>query len=143
VEEAFLGETRVGQPVTVKFDSLNRSIAARVSEIVPSVDPASRAFVVKIDLPAIPDLRSGVYGRAQFARGARRIVAVPAAALSEQGQVQSVMVNDGGIAHTRLVTTGQKQGDHVEILSGLNAGEMIVSPRPSNLADGARLEARQ
>ena len=52
------------------------------------------------------------------------------------------MVNDSGIARTRLVTTGQKQGDQVEILSGLNVGELVVSPRPLTLADGARLEAR-
>ncbi|HTR38571.1 MAG TPA: efflux RND transporter periplasmic adaptor subunit [Bryobacteraceae bacterium] len=142
VDESFLADTRVGQPVTVRFDSLNRTIEARVSEIVPSVDPASRAFLVKIDLPGIPNLRSGVYGKAQFSRGTRRVIAVPAAAVTEQGQVQSVMVDDGGIARTRLVTTGQKQGDRVEILSGLNVGELVISPRPLTLGDGARLEAR-
>lgn len=142
VEEAYLGETHVGQAVRVKFDSLNRTVSARLSEIVPSVDAASRAFTVKIDLPGIPGLRSGVYGKAEFSRGTRRVIAVPAAAIGEQGQVQSVMVSDGGIARTRLVTTGQKHGDQVEILSGLNAGEVVVSPRPANLADGARLEAR-
>ena len=142
VDETFLADTHVGQPVTVRFDSLNRTIEARVSEIVPSVDPASRAFVVKIDLPGIPNLRSGVYGKAQFSRGTRQVIAVPAAAVTEQGQVQSVMVDDSGVARTRLVTTGQKQGDQVEILSGLNVGELVISPRPLTLADGARLEAR-
>jgi RND family efflux transporter MFP subunit len=142
VEEAYLSDTRVGQAVTVKFDSLGHSITAQISEIAPSVDPASRAFVVKIDLPAELRLRSGVYGRAQFSRGTRRTIAVPAAAVAEQGQVQSVMVAEGGFARTRLVTTGQKQADLVEILSGLTAGEEVVSPHPANLADGARVEAR-
>ncbi|MBZ5610336.1 MAG: efflux RND transporter periplasmic adaptor subunit [Acidobacteriia bacterium] len=142
VEEGLLAQTRVGQPVTVKLDSLDRTLEARVSEIVPSVDPASRAFLVKIDLPAVPHLRAGVYGRAQFARGSRKAIVVPAAAVSEQGQMRSVMVADNGVARTRLVTTGQKQGDLVEILSGLHAGEQIVSPRPAGLADGARVETR-
>ncbi|HUA19349.1 MAG TPA: efflux RND transporter periplasmic adaptor subunit [Bryobacteraceae bacterium] len=142
VDETFLADTRVGQAVTVRFDALNRTLQARVSETVPSVDAASRAFVVKIDLPVIPNLRSGVYGKAQFARGTRQVIAVPAVSVAEQGQVQSVMVDDGGIARTRLVTTGQKQGDEVEILSGLNVGDLVVSPRPPALADGARLEAR-
>ena len=75
VDETFLADTHVGQPVTVRFDSLNRTIEARVSEIVPSVDAASRAFVVKIDLPGIPNLRSGVYGKAQFSRGTRQVIA--------------------------------------------------------------------
>lgn len=140
VEEGLLATVRVGQPVAVKLDSFDRTITARVTEIVPSVDAASRAFLVKIDLPNVPGLRSGVYGRAQFSRGTRRVVAVPAAAVTSQGQVESVMVAEEDYAHTRLVTTGQRQGDLVEILSGLNPGESVVSPRPAGLADGARVE---
>ena len=140
VEEGFLKATRVGQPVAVKLDSFDQTIAARVAEIVPSVDPASRAFIVKIDLPGLAGLRSGAYGRAQFSRGTRAAVAVPVAAVSSQGQVESVLVADEGFARARLVTTGQRQGDLVEILSGLRPGENVVSPRPVGLADGARVE---
>ncbi|HEV2687447.1 MAG TPA: efflux RND transporter periplasmic adaptor subunit [Bryobacteraceae bacterium] len=143
VEEGFLATVRPGQAVTVKLDSLDRSIDARVSEVVPSVDPASRAFTVKIDLPPVPHLRSGVYGRAQFSRGTRQIVAVPASAVAEQGQVQTVMVVEDAFARTRIVTTGQKQNDLVEILSGLNPGEHVALSRPAGLVDGARVEARQ
>ena len=67
---------------------------------------------------------------------------MPVAAVSEQGQMRSVMVVDDGVARTRLVTTGQRQGDRLEILSGLNGGEQIVSPRPAGLRDGARVETR-
>jgi RND family efflux transporter MFP subunit len=140
VEEGFLAVTRVGQPAVVKLDSFDQTITARVGEIAPSVDPASRAFIVKVDLPSVPCLRSGVYGRAQFSHGTRRAVAVPLTALTSQGQVESVMVVEEGSAHTRLVTTGQRQGDLVEILSGLNLGEQVVSPRPASLVDGASVE---
>ncbi len=142
VEESFLSTIRVGQAVTVKLDSLDQTIAARVSDIVPSVDPTARAFTVKIDLPAVAHLRSGVYGRAQFAHGVRRTIVAPASAVAEQGQVQTVLVVEDALARMRIVTTGQKQGDLVEILSGLNPGERIVSQRPAALADGARVEAR-
>src|SRR5581483_9551089 len=104
VEEGQLTATRVGQAVTVQLDALARTISGRVSEIVPSVDPAARAITVKIDLPGIPQLRSGMYGRAQFARGTRQVAAVPASAVSSYGQVQSVMVVQNGVARTRLVT---------------------------------------
>jgi RND family efflux transporter MFP subunit len=142
VEESFLASIRVGQPVTVTIDSLDRTLETRVSEINPLVDPASRAFLVKIDLPTIPHLHSGAFGRAKFSRGARKAVLVPVSAVAEQGQLQSVIVVEGGTARTRLVTLGQKQDDKVEVLSGLNAGERIVSPRPGTLADGAHVEAR-
>ena len=142
VEEKLLPSIRVGQPVTVAIDSLDRTLEAHVSEIGPLVDPASRAFLAKIDLPAMRNLRAGLFARARFSRGVRSAVVVPAAAVSEQGQLQSVMVVEQGYAHTRLVTLGQKQGDQVEILSGLNTGDRVVSPRPSTLADGARVEAQ-
>ena len=142
VEESFLATIRVGQAVTVTIDSLDRTLEARVSEINPLVDPGSRAFLVKIDLPAIPNLHSGAYGRANFSRGVRIALMVPVSAVAEQGQIQTLMVVEGGAARTRLVTLGQKQGDRFEVLSGLTAGEQIVSPRPGTLTDGARVEGR-
>jgi len=142
VEEGQLAATRVGDPVTVKLDAFDRAIPARVSEIVPSVDAASRAFIVKIDLPALPHLRSGIFGRAQFTRGTRPVIPVPEAAISREGQIESVMVIENGIAHTRLITTGVREGDQVEVLSGLNPGDRVVSPRQANLADGERVEIR-
>jgi multidrug efflux pump subunit AcrA (membrane-fusion protein) len=53
------------------------------------------------------------------------------------------MAADNGVARTRLVTTGHRQGDRVEVLSGLVAGEKVIAPVPANLADGARVEVRQ
>ncbi len=143
VEENLLPSLRVGQPVTVALDSLARTLELHISEIAPQVDPDSRSFVAKIDLPSLPHLRSGVYGRARFSRGARQAVAVPIGAVLEQGQLQSVMVVEDGSARTRLVTLGQRQGNLVEVLSGLNAGDRVICPRPMNLADGARVEMKR
>ena len=142
VEESRLAAIRVGQPVSVTLDSLDRTLEARVSEIVPAVDAASRAYTVKIDLPALPTLRSGVFGRAAFHLGSRSMLTLPAAAVSERGQLQSVMVVDNLIARTRLVTAGQVVKDRVEVLSGLSAGETVIFPVPRGLEDGARVEVR-
>jgi multidrug efflux pump subunit AcrA (membrane-fusion protein) len=97
---------------------------------------------VKIDLPAIPLLRSGMFGRAFFPLGSRSVVVVTASAIVERGQLQSVFVADEGTARTRLVTIGQRAQDAVEVLSGLSAGEKVVTPVPTGLQDGARLEVR-
>ena len=142
VEESRVKSIHTGQPVSVNLEALDRTLDARVTEIVPAVDAASRAYTVKIDLPAVAQLRSGMFGRAVFAAGTRDVVAVPSAAVAVRGQLQSVMVVDGGMAHTRLITVGQKSGDRLEVLSGLSAGEHVVSPLPPGLADGARVEAR-
>lgn len=143
VEESKKPLIRVGSPVTVHLEALQRSIPARVSEVVPAVDPMSRTYTVKIDLPGIPLLHSGMFGRAVFPLGAsKKALMVPAGAIIEQGQVTSVIVADGNIARHRLVTTGVRGQNKVEILSGLTPGEKVVFPRPANLADGARLEVR-
>jgi RND family efflux transporter MFP subunit len=142
VDESKLASVRVGQAVEAVLEA-DRKLNARVSEIVPSVDAASRTYIVKLDLPATPQLRTGMFGRAIFPLGMQKVVAVPLAALMERGQLQSVFVVEDGAAHTRLVTTGRRTGDAVEVLSGLNAGEKVVLPLPVGLQDGARVEVRQ
>jgi RND family efflux transporter MFP subunit len=140
VDESKLASVRVGQAVEAVVE--DRKVNARVSEIVPSVDAASRTYTVKLDLPAMPHLRTGMFGRAIFPLGTQKVVAAPLAALMENGQLQSAFVVEDGVAHTRLVTTGRRAGDVVEILSGLNAGEKAVAPPVPGLQDGSRVEVR-
>ena len=142
VDESKLASVRVGQAVEAVLEA-DRKLKARVSEIVPSVDAASRTYIVKLDLPATPNLRTGMFGRAIFPLGVQKVVAVPLAALMERGQLQSVFVVEDGVAHSRLVTTGRRTGNAVEVLSGLTAGEKVVLPVPVGLQDGARVEVRQ
>jgi RND family efflux transporter MFP subunit len=94
VEEASLSKVRVGQTVEVQLDTVNRSVRGRVREIAPAVDAASRSFTVKVALPAMAQIRSGVSGRAQFVTGSRKVIAVPAAAIVPRGQMQWIFVVD-------------------------------------------------
>src|ERR1019366_3875355 len=142
IEESHLSAIRVGQPVSVTLDGIDRTLDARVSEIVPAVDAASRSYIVKIDLPNVPALRSGAFGRASFSMGSRVVLSIPAAAVSERGQLQSVLVAENGIARTRLITAGSKNKDRIEVLSGLTAGDKVIFPVPQGLGDGVAVEVR-
>ncbi len=142
VEESRMRDIRAGQNVSVALEALDRALVGRVGEIVPSVDPASRSYIVKIDLPPVPQLRSGMFGRASFPMGRRRVLQVPAGAVREEGQLRSVLVVDAGYARTRMVTLGESRQDQREVLSGLSEGEKVVFPVPLGLADGARVEVR-
>ena len=141
VEESLAPRLRLGETTRITLEALDRSVDAAVSEIVPAVDPASRAFIVKIDLPAIADLRSGQYGRARFTTGSRETVSIPVETVRRNGQIESVLVADNGVARLRMVTTGEAVGGRLEILTGLKAGESVVRGG-SDLQDGARLEVR-
>jgi RND family efflux transporter MFP subunit len=142
VEESRLSLARVGQTVSVRIDGVDHTIAARVAEIVPSVDSAARTGTVKIDLPALPELRSGLFGRARFDAGVRRTLTIPAASVMQRGQLQSVYIADNNIARVRLVTLGTTAKDQVEVLSGLNQGERVIVSIPNALTDGAPIEVR-
>ena len=93
VDESKLSAIHLGQPVTVRLDGINRRFDARVSEIVPAVDPDSRAYTVKINLPAVPAFRSGLFAAAYSERRhPRRYSRYRSAAVTERGQLQSVFV---------------------------------------------------
>jgi membrane fusion protein, multidrug efflux system len=143
VDESRLAAIHLGQPVRVKLDGVDRTLEARVSEVVPVVDAASRTYTVKIDLPALPMIRSGSFGRAVFELGSRSILTIPSAAVTERGQLRSVFVAENGVARTRLVTLGQRAGDRVEVLSGLSVGDAVVISGPREIADGSRVEVRR
>jgi RND family efflux transporter MFP subunit len=143
VEESRLFLARVGETVSFTIDGIDRTFPARVAEVVPSVDAAARTGTVKIDLPSLPQLRSGLFGRALFYTGGRKVLAVPSAGVMERGQLQSVYIAENDIAHTRLVTIGTRVKDKVEVLSGLNQGDRLIVPIPTGLADGAPIEVRQ
>jgi multidrug efflux pump subunit AcrA (membrane-fusion protein) len=128
--------------VRVHLDAFDKELASRVGEVVPALDPSSHSFIVKVDLPGVAGLRSGVFGRALFEFGERETLAVPASALLHEGQIDRLFVAEGNAARGRMVKAGARSGDMVEILSGLSAGELVIDRPPQGLADGARIEVR-
>jgi RND family efflux transporter MFP subunit len=144
VDERDLKYVRQGESAPVSFDAFDGTpLSARIVQIVPAADPASRSFIVKLDLPANPGLRSGLFGRAAFSRGQKQAIAVPRSAVLDRGQLQSVYVlGENDIATLRYVTLGSQSGDRVEVLSGLTAAEkIVVDPAGRDLA-GKRIEVR-
>jgi RND family efflux transporter MFP subunit len=139
VDESKIVTIRTGTAVEAAIDALGRKLNGRVAEIVPSVDAASRSYLVRIDLPPTPQLRTGMFGRACFTGQARSVTTLPAAALVERGQLQSVFVAGNGVARTRIVTLGSRSGDAYEVLSGLSPGELIITPVPTSLRDGMEI----
>lgn len=144
VEEALVGRVHANTRATVRIDALDREVDGRVSEIVPAVDVGSRAFLVKVELPEsllAHGAQPGLYARVSFRLGVRPRLAVPFSAIAPWGQLDRVFVVEGGRAHARIVTLGERQGDVVEVLSGLDAGEALVTRPPSTLRDGTPVRA--
>jgi multidrug efflux pump subunit AcrA (membrane-fusion protein) len=145
VEESRIGRIHLGDPVSVSIDALGQKpIAGQVSEIVPALDPASRSYIIKIDLRS-PDsstlFRSGLFGKVRFNTGTKKVLTVPVQSVLERGQLTFVYVVDPAkIAHMRLIQTGKTYGDRVEVLSGLSEGDQVILEPLSAVKDGAAVE---
>ena len=78
VDESDIRLVQIGQAAPVTIDSLgNIQLSGKVVQIVPAADPASRSFLVKVELPVDARLRSGLFGRAHFPRGERPAILIP------------------------------------------------------------------
>jgi RND family efflux transporter MFP subunit len=142
VDESLLGGLKRGQRIEVLLEALDRTLMAPVAEIVPVVDAATRSVTVKLDLPAVANLRSGMSGRARFAGGVGRALVAPASAIRSEGSLQTLFVADGGVARSRMVTLGDRRSDQAQVLTGLAEGERVITPIPVALRDGDRVEVR-
>jgi RND family efflux transporter MFP subunit len=124
VDESDIRLVHVGQVAPAMIDSLgDTQLSGKIVQIVPAADPASRSFLVKVELPADTRLRSGLFGRAHFDRGERIALLIPRTSVVERGQLQGVYVLDANqIAGLRYVSLGKSAGEKVEVLSGLQDG---------------------
>ncbi len=132
LDENDVQTAKLGATAPVGIEALGADFQGKVVQIVPAADPASRSFVVKVELPVDPRLRSGLFARVRFASGQREAVLLPKSAVLDRGQLQAVYaVSPQNIATLRFVTLGKKFGDQVEVLSGLQGGERII-PQPGD-----------
>jgi RND family efflux transporter MFP subunit len=151
VPEENLRFVRVGQSVKVQFDAVNQSLSATIQQIVPASNAQSRSFLVKIPLTNSGKLISGMFGRIALPIGAtKETLLIPTTALIQRGQLQGVYVletsgektNAPSIAMMRWVKTGKTQDGQVEIVSGLKAGDRIVTSNIAQLSDGQAVATR-
>ena len=138
--EALVGVKR-NTLARVQLDALPaQSLAGKVSEIEAGADPTSHTFKARVDLPKEAGIQSGMFGRAYFAQGEKQAIVLPAEAVVSRGQLRGIYVVDGtGLILWRVVTLGKNAGNHVEVLSGLNEGEVVVLNPGSQELDGKKI----
>ncbi len=140
IPETAGGELAVGRAWPVKIEGQAQEIDGRVVEIQPASDDATRARLVKFELPEKPGLRPGQFGRVLLANGTAATVTVPAGAVIRRGQLDIVFVVESGQARLRLVRCGREGDGRVQISSGLSGGETVVVSGGADLVDGQPVE---
>lgn len=125
VREGLISRVTPGTSLIVEIETLNRQLDATVEEIVPYADPDSRTFLVKASLPVVDGLYPGMFGKLRIPVDRQRIVTVPWRAVKRVGQLELIQVQSGDGWQLRHVKTGERLGDRIEILSGLDGTETI------------------
>ncbi len=142
VPEAIASRIQSGSSLNVRLDSITGELAGTVSEIAPSTDPATRTLRVKLDLPRTAGLMSGQFARLVVPIGENSCLHVPVSAVLQRGQLEIAFVVGNQRAQLHLVKTGRRIGDEIEILSGLDAGDVVVTGGAALLTDGQPVEAK-
>lgn len=143
VSEKDLPFIRRGTAAVVRVPSLPDSQAERhatVTTVFPELDPVARTAVVEVVLPNAGDtIRPEMYAVVDFVLERKeRALLIPALAVYHgPGQQPLVYVTDGVTAFSRPVTLGIAQGDRLEVVDGVQEGEMVIWKGQRSLTDGA------
>jgi RND family efflux transporter MFP subunit len=117
------------------------SVAAQVTELRPSVNPANRSLTVIVDFDNPGGWRPGASVRAEIVLAVREdAVTVPQVAVVRRPVGDVVYVIRDNKAEERLVTRGLRTGARVEILDGLAAGEVVAVDGAGFLTQGASVD---
>jgi RND family efflux transporter MFP subunit len=143
--ESVVPRIRIGSPVEVRVEALNRVFQGRVARFAGRLDSATRTMETEVDLQNPGHvIKPGMFGNASLRLDRRdNTIAVPVQAIAEKGGSSSVMVvNSDGHLEERHVETGLETPEFVEVKSNLRDGELVVMGNRSSLKPGTRVETK-
>lgn len=139
VAEADILKLAVGQPATVNLAGSRTTVKGKIRLIAPTVDPETRLGAVHITLTDTTEARAGMYASAVITVEQKQAVVLPQTAVTSHDGKSIVRKVEDGVVHLVPVTTGIQDGQYVEILSGLRAGEQAVAKAGAYVRDGDRI----
>ncbi len=144
VPQVFATTVAVGQDAVIyREEDPHRQFSGKVTRTANALDPNTRTLLTEIDLPNPRDeLRPGMYLQVKFiVDRASPVVLVPSAALVWRPDATVIPVLDGDRkVRYRKVQTGRDLGLQIEVLSGLEDGEMVVVHPGDALTEGQQVE---
>ncbi len=136
---------KVGRPARIAGP--DGDIPGVVSVVSPAVDPSTTTVEVwvRADNPGEKLKPGGTVRVSIIAETIQNTIVVPATALlnSDDGSPKVMVITDDNVAHERHVSVGVRQGDRVQIVSGLQNGEKVVTSGGLGLEDKAKVKIEQ
>lgn len=144
VPEVLLPKVMPGQSIEVTVDAYaNEVFQGRITAVSPKSDVQGHNLEVRASLPNDElKLRPGLFVRIRIKLGVKLdAIVIPEQAIWPIGQNKTVYVVADGKAEQRVVRLGERRPGSVEILSGLEAGDVVVVAGQLKLHDGAAVQA--
>jgi RND family efflux transporter MFP subunit len=143
VSELVMPALKVGDPASVRIDALGDvAHPGTIVRIHPALDPATRTGRVEVVLdPPPPGARPGQFARVDLPTGRREHMMIPLVALQQDaaGEYAFVYQPDGTVRRANVVS-GQRIVDRIEIRSGLEVGDKVVTRGFLALAPGRAVQ---
>jgi membrane fusion protein (multidrug efflux system) len=142
VPENYLGKVKVGSNVKVVIPELNnKTIDTKISVTGKTIDPSNRGFYIEAKLSYEKNLYPNQVALIKIQDyTASNALTIPVNSLQndEKGKYVMTAVNDGNrlIARKKPITIGMMYGDKIEVVSGIHAGENIITDGYQGLYDG-------
>ncbi|AFK02455.1 efflux transporter, RND family, MFP subunit [Emticicia oligotrophica DSM 17448] len=142
VADTYASTIKQGDVVNIKFPDLGKETSARLTFVSQTVNQASRTFTVEATIPKIaPQLKPNMLAVLNIndqAKGNSIIINRNIIQQTELGDIVYVAVTEGAkkVARSRKVTTGLTYNGDIEIISGLQAGDMLITQGYQDLVDG-------
>jgi RND family efflux transporter MFP subunit len=127
VPEREAPSVRTGQTVRVTVEGDPKIYLGQLARVSPSIRESSRMLQAEADVPAQGSLRPGQFARAQIIISEDdQVVSVPVQCIVTFAGLEKVIAVQDGKAVEKVVATGRRHSDWVEIVSGLAAGETVI-----------------
>jgi RND family efflux transporter MFP subunit len=158
VNENYIARVKPGQPVVATLDAYpDWQIPAHVLTVIPTADREKgtvkvRATFDHLDPKILPDmgvkvafmaepekLKPGAHGDP----GPKPTALVPAASVRTTNGQSAVYVLREGKAERRAVRTGATRAGNIEIMAGVNQGDLVITKGPGDLHDGQEVNRKQ
>ena len=141
VPENYAGKVKVGTELTLTFPDIQKTINNKVNVLGNIIDPLSRSFYIESKLPIDNNFRPNLLAQVKIKDYEKKdAISIPVNLLQtdEKGKFVYVAVTEAGkmFARKKMVSTGEFYGNNIEVLSGLAAGDILISEGYQSIYDG-------
>ena len=140
VSQRIINTIKAGDTVSIKAEALGENVKGKVSTVNPAAN-MSGTYDVEIEIDNKKDqIKSGMFAEVTFTneKGSEKIIVDRDVVITKSGE-SYVFVDENGIAVKKIVETGIDDGASIQIVSGVEEGEMIVTKGQTYLSEGDKL----